>query len=107
MDYDTPHIDFRLPPLTLQPIVENSIKHGMDPEYAPLHIFIQTRQTVSGSKIVVEDDGRGFLKADNRAPHIALANIRQRLEIMCGGTLTIRPRAGGGTVVSVTIPNLN
>ena len=104
VDYDTPHTDFRLPPLTLQPIVENSIKHGMDPEYAPLHIFIQTRQTVSGSKIVVEDDGRGFLKINNREPHIALANIRQRLEIMCGGTLTIRPRAGGGTVVSVTIP---
>lgn len=104
VEYDTPHKDFRLPPLTLQPIVENAVKHGMDPEYAPLRIFIQTRKTSSGSEFVVEDDGRGFTSADNSEPHIALANIKQRLAIMCGGKLTIRPRAGGGTVVTVVIP---
>ena len=38
-------------------------------------------------------------------PHIALKNIRQRLEIMCGGSLTIGPNEGGGTVVKVTIPD--
>ena len=32
VEYDTPHEEFRLPPLTLQPIVENAVKHGMDPE---------------------------------------------------------------------------
>ena len=41
---------------------------------------------------------------DDREPHIALKNIRQRLEMMCGGTMTIRPRKEGGTVVTVTIP---
>lgn len=93
-----------LPPLTLQPIVENAVKHGMDPEYAPLHISIRTCETNSGNEIVLEDNGSGFeLDADNKA-HIALTNIRQRLEMMCGGKLTIRPRKGGGTVVIVTIP---
>lgn len=104
--YDTPHTNFRVPPLTLQPIVENSVKHGMAPEYAPLRISIQTRVTDSGSEIVVEDSGPGFASdvPDDSEPHIALTNIRQRLEMMCGGKMTILPRDGGGTIVTVTIP---
>ncbi len=104
VEYDMPHKNFRLPPLTLQPIVENAVKHGMDPEYAPLCISIRTRETNFGSEIVVEDNGHGFTPADDREPHIALANIKNRLEIMCGGKMTIKPRKGGGTVVSVIIP---
>ena len=105
VDYDTPHKNFRLPPLTLQPIVENAVKHGMDPEYAPLNITIRTRETNSGSEIIVEDNGSGFAPADDDCePHIALANIKHRLEMMCGGKMTIRPREGGGTVVTVIIP---
>ena len=41
---------------------------------------------------------------DESEPHIALANIQQRLEIMCGGKLTVMPREGGGTVVKVILP---
>ena len=105
VDYDTPHKNFRLPPLTLQPIVENAVKHGMDPEYAPLNITIRTRETNSGSEIIVEDNGSGFAPADDDCePHIALANIKHRLEMMCGGKMTIRPREGGGTVVTVISP---
>ena len=106
VDYNTPHTQFRLPPLTLQPIVENAIKHGMDPEAGPLHISILTRKTDSGSELTVEDNGPGFDLAvvDDSEPHTALANIRQRLEMMCGGKMTIQSRAGEGTVVSVTIP---
>ena len=105
VEYDTPHEEFRLPPLTLQPIVENAVKHGMDPENAPLCIKIQTRTTNLGSEIVVEDSGSGFSPSgDDFEPHTALANIQQRLEIMCGGKMTINPRAGGGTVVTVIIP---
>jgi len=104
VDYDTPHKEFRVPPLTLQPLVENAVKHGMDPEYAPLRISIRTRGTEAGSEIIVEDSGPGFAPADDCEPHIALENIRQRLEMMCGGKMTIRPRVGGGTVVKVIIP---
>ena len=103
--YDTPHTLFRLPPLTLQPIVENAVKHGMDPDAAePLHISIRTAKTDCGSEIVVEDNGPGFQMNDDKAPHPALDNIRQRLEIMCAGKLTIEPRSGGGTVVTVFVP---
>ena len=105
VDYDTPFIRFRLPPLTLQPIVENSVKHGIDPYSGPLRVSIRTRHTDSGAEIIVEDNGRGFGSADNCEPHIALNNIRQRLEIMCDGSLTITPGEGGGTMVTVTIPD--
>ena len=104
VDYDTPHTQFRVPPLTLQPIVENAVKHGMDPDADPLHIFIRTRKTDSGSEIIVEDNGTGFDRSDNSEPHIALSNIEQRLRMMCRGEITITPRDGGGTAVKVTIP---
>ena len=108
VEYDTPHTRFRVPPLTLQPIVENAVKHGMDPDSAPLRICIRTRETDAGHEITVEDNGPGFAQTnmDESEPHIALANIQQRLEIMCGGTLTVMPREGGGTVVKITLPVL-
>ena len=104
VDYDTPYIDFRVPPLTLQPIVENAVKHGMDQDSEPLHIIIRTRRTESGNEIIVENNGADFRPADDKEPHIALENIRQRLEVMCNGIMKIMPREGGGTVVKVIIP---
>ena len=104
MEFDTPHTRFRVPPLTLQPLVENAVKHGLDPNGDPLHIRVKTRQTDSGSEIIVENDGPDFNPATDNEPHIALNNIRQRLELMCKGTLDISPRPGGGTVVKVTVP---
>ncbi len=106
VEYDTPHTHFRLPPLILQPIVENSIKHGMDPDSDPLHIMIQTRETESGSEIIVEDNGIGFDTSNDNEPHIALENIKQRLKMMCNGEIITMPREGGGTVVKVVIPSL-
>lgn len=103
--FDTPHTLFRLPPLTLQPIVENAVKHGMSATKDPLHICITTRKTDSASEITVEDDGTGYVRPDDSEPHLALDNIRQRLSWMCGGELTISQREGGGTLVKVTIPD--
>ena len=105
VDYDTPHTFFRVPPLTLQPIVENAVKHGRDPNAGPLHISIRTRKTDTGSEITVSDNGCGYDPADDSEPHVALKNIRQRLRLMCGGSLTITPNDGGGTTVTVTIPD--
>ena len=110
VEYDTSHVHFRVPPLTLQPIVENAVKHGMNPDSAPLRIRITTRRTGSGSEIIVEDNGPGFEPedgfepTDDSEPHIALKNIRERLKIMCGGTLEITPNETGGTSVRLVIP---
>ena len=103
-EFDTPHTLFRVPPLTLQPLVENAVKHGMKLEGDPLHIYVKTRKTNSGSEIIVENDGPGFNPADDNEPHIALNNIRQRLKMMCNGKLILSDREGGGTKVVVKIP---
>lgn len=107
VDFDTPHTHFHVPPLTLQPLVENAVKHGMNPSGDPLHIYVKTRQTNSGSEIIVENNGPDFNPTDDNEPHIALNNIRQRLEMMCNGKMEISPCEGGGTLVKVTIPAAN
>lgn len=104
VEFDTPVTFFRLPPLTLQPIVENAVKHGLDPELEPLYISVTTEETDRGVRITVEDTGPGYAPTDDSGPHIALDNIRQRLKTMCGGTLEIAPREAGGTRVTMFIP---
>ncbi len=116
VQYDTPHTEFRLPPLTLQPIVENAVKHGMNREHAILRISVRTRKTGEGSQIIIEDNGPGFdpgqelcaaegIGEPSQENCIGLNNVRGRLELECGGSLAITPRPGGGTVVTVSIPD--
>ena len=104
VEYDTPHTDFMLPPLTLQPIVENAVVHGVSPDLKALHISVSTRKTDGGSEITVKDTGDGFDTVSDDAPHTALENIRQRLNTLCGGTLNISSQKNSGTTVTVFIP---
>ncbi len=60
MSYDIQHTDFSLPALTLQPIVENAVKHGTGSDYSRLEILIHTEKTADESLITVEDNGPGF-----------------------------------------------
>ncbi|MBR4473961.1 MAG: histidine kinase [Oscillospiraceae bacterium] len=101
---DTPFINFRLPPLTLEPVVENAVKHAFDPSAGTLEIVLRTRETGKGAEITVEDNGPGYSPADDNEPHIGLENIRERLSMMCGGNLTIEMRDTGGTKVTISIP---
>ena len=104
---DAPHTDFRLPPLTLQPIVENAVKHGMDPETELLTITVRTRAVNGGSEITVENDGTDFVPVSEEEADVGvgLVNTEARLRRMCGGSLKIVPRDGGGTVVTLWVPN--
>lgn len=107
IEFETPYTAFRLPPLTIQPIVENAVKHGIDPDLDPLYITVHTKKLKDGTEIIVEDTGPGFGVIDSDHPHTALANIQERLEMMCKGTLTFSDRDGGGTVVRLYIPDKN
>ena len=105
VDIGCAHTAFRIPPLTLQPLVENAVKHGTDPELPPLHVRIATREEAGFSVVTVEDTGPGFAEStsdDGRAS--ALGNIRERLSA-CGSTLEIFPRRDGGTVAVIRIPS--
>ena len=104
VEFDTPVTFFEIPPLTLQPLVENAIKHGLDPDLDPLYVSILTRETEKDHEIIVEDTGPGFVPAGDDDPYITLNNIRERLKTMCQGTLEIEPRKAGGTKVTIRIP---
>ena len=107
VEFDTPHTKFRVPPLTLQPLVENSVKYGLNIDSTePLRVSIKTEKVDNGSVIIVSDTGPGISGDDNGEPHIALNNIRERLSLI-KGTLTISPNENGGTIVSIYIPDNN
>ena len=104
VEFDTPATHFKLPALTLQPIVENAVKYGLSPGLPPLYLSVATGDAGSGVWVTVEDTGPGFQQLTDNKPHVALDNIRQRLKTMCGGTLEIEPREAGGTKVTMLIP---
>lgn len=89
IEYDIGVIDFKLPPLTLQPLAENAVKHGRKPDGGKLFITIRTAKTDKGIEVTVENTGAAFGEIKNDDPHIALNNMSERLKLMCNGTLTI------------------
>ena len=98
--------DFRIPALTVQPIVENAIKHGLMKLQKGGTIRVVCYETASDYCVCVEDDGVGFdtgLLIDERK-HVGLRNIRERLKAMVGGTLEIESTVGVGTRVLIKIP---
>lgn len=101
--------DFMLPALTIQPIVENAIKHGLMPLEHGGTIQVTSWETPSHYCVSVEDDGVGFdqtILLDERK-HIGLRNIRERLEAMVHGSLQVESTIGSGTKVQIRIPKNN
>lgn len=98
--------DFRLPALTVQPIVENAIKHGLMKLQKGGTIRVTSYETDTDYCICVEDNGVGFdtNKLLDDKKHIGIRNIRDRLKMMVGGTLEIESTPGVGTKVTITIP---
>ncbi|MFV0243282.1 MAG: transporter substrate-binding domain-containing protein [Lacrimispora sphenoides] len=105
--YDVACENFYLPPLTVQPIVENAVKHGLGHKEEGGTVIIRSRELESVWQVQIEDDGVGFdeksMPEDGRI-HIGIENVRRRLLFMCGGSLTIESRANEGTVVTICIP---
>jgi sensor histidine kinase YesM len=107
--------DFCLPPLTLQPLVENAIRHGILKKREGGTVTICTRRNGSGIVIQVMDDGAGFdpsvklssiqgTQGGDACNHIGIANIRQRLQMRLGGDLFVSSVVGEGTTAAITIP---
>ncbi len=106
VEYDIQYSDFMLPPLTLQPLVENAVKHGIRGREDGGTIQILTRRKNGRVYIQVQDDGNGFdpltVKDDGRT-HVGLENTRQRIESMCGGQMLIESSAEKGTTVTIIL----
>jgi sensor histidine kinase YesM len=110
--YDIQAKSFKLPALTMQPIVESAVKHGIGKKEGGGAVAISTKETESGYQIIISDDGVGF-DADKNAisgandgePHIGIGNVRFRLSSQSGGTLDIESKPGEGTTAMIFIPN--
>lgn len=109
--YDLQDINFSVPPLTIQPLVENAIRHGVrakEKGVIQLKTFLQNNFHV----IKITDNGIGFdlkkykeTKRNAKAgEHIGLRNVERRLLNMCNGTLEFDSEAGKGTTVTIKIP---
>ncbi|MBO4899604.1 MAG: histidine kinase [Lachnospiraceae bacterium] len=106
VEYHTDDNRFLLPALTIQPLVENSIRHGVRGKKDGL-VCITTRKDGDFHEIVIEDNGKGFDTDKEFEPgrsHIGIKNVRERVEKMCGGTLDVESEIGKGTTVTIRIP---
>ena len=105
--YDIQASNFFLPALTVQPLVENAVNHGVSDLPDGGWVQITTRETECDYVISVTDNGAGFdtnaALSDGRS-HVGIANVRSRLDIMCHGTLEIISSPGNGTTATVRIP---
>jgi len=106
VEYDIKADNFKLPPLTIQPLVENAIRHGvrgMDDG----KVTVTTKEENGYYKVIVKDNGTGFdpdTLGEQEGTHIGVANVRQRIEDMCTGTLEIDSEEGKGTEITISIP---
>ena len=98
--------EFLLPALTIQPLVENAIKHGLMKLESGGMVTIGTCETETHYCVSVADDGVGFESSilQDESKHIGIRNIRGRLEAMCNGILTIESAPGKGTTALIKIP---
>ena len=106
IEYDVETTEFVLPALSVQPLVENAIKHGLMRLESGGTVVIRSYETSSHFCVEVRDDGVGF---DTSLPieekkHVGLRNIRGRLKAMVNGELTIESQIGVGTRAVISIP---
>ena len=106
ISYDIKEDDFELPALSIQPMVENAIRHGVRGRYNG-SVKIMTRGEENEIVISVIDNGKGFDPEGTEEAggmHIGIRNVRERIEVLCGGTLEIESEPGKGSTVTIRLP---
>ena len=95
---------FELAPMLLQPVVENAIRHGLEPKVAGGEVHVSARREDGAVAIEVRDSGVGFGAATRGG--LGLTNLRERLKVLYGerAALAIGEAGGGGAVVTLRIP---
>ena len=103
--YDIRAKDFKLPPLTVQPLVENAIKHGVTQKTIGGKVIISSYRDDAGAHVVIQDDGVGFDNspvAANDRVHVGLDNVKTRLR-MFGAEMIVHSEVGIGTRIELII----
>jgi len=94
------------PPMMLQSLVENAIKHGLEPKPEGGTLTVAAEIVHGKLAVSVADTGLGFGKAATAGTGVGLTNIRERLQLLYGNRaqLTVTENAAGGTTVAITLP---
>lgn len=105
--YDIQYRDFYLPPLLLQPLVENAVNHGIAKKVEGGTVTISSKKINDMIILEVMDDGIGFdvkqmEKLDQS--HIGLRNVKNRCEMICGGSMKVESEIGKGSSVMLFLP---
>ena len=107
IEYDIQCSDFLIPQLSVQPLVENAVKHGVGMKEDGGTVTISTCETDDSYRVEVRDDGVGFdpsvPKNDGRS-HVGMENVRSRLKEMVNGRVEITSEPGKGTTAVIIIP---
>ena len=107
IEYDILAENFTIPPLTIQPIVENAIKHGVNQKPEGGTVKISTNETDNDFIVMVSDNGVGYditQVLDDGRSHVGITNIKKRLKTMLGASVKTNSVIGEGTQVTITIP---
>ncbi len=105
--YDIHSKDFMLPALSVQPLVENAVKHGVGKKIGGGTVTIHTTEAENEYIICVTDDGIGFTEGEyacDEGTHLAIENIKKRLDMMINARLEIESKIGKGTKACIFIP---
>ena len=109
VEYDIKDINFRLPSLSVQPMVENAIKHGLRNRTAPGgKVIIRTYEEDEHHIVQIIDNGAGFSvlsTSDSSRSHIGLVNTKRRIEVMMHGVFQIESTPNVGTTITFVIPD--
>lgn len=99
-------LEYLIPPLLIQPLVENSIKHGLEPKIAGGTIFIAGEVEGDMLRISVVDSGRGITE-NSGGNGIGLENVRRRIQMLCNGKgrLIIEENAPSGIRAIIEVPH--
>ena len=94
------------PPMMIQSLVENAIKHGLEPKPEGGALKVRAEIVHGQLAVSVADTGLGFGRAATTGTGIGLSNIRERLQLLYGSkaTLTVAANTPSGTVVTVAVP---
>ena len=107
VEYDVPVQHFLVPTLTVQPLVENAVRHGISKRSdASGTVRISSFETQNDYVICIADDGVGYHPApeNDGKKHVGIANAKTRLTLLCAGELTVTEQPGQGTVCEIRIP---
>lgn len=105
--YDIKANGFMLPPLVVQPMVENAVRHGITKKTGGGRISIVVAEAGTYYMITIADNGVGFeieRAMRKEGNHVGISNVRDRLARQCHGSLKIDSQIGRGTTVRIIIP---